>query len=144
MDLTHTIFLTQTDTTIGFVSQAPERLTAVKQRPPHKHYIKAVNNLHTLQQFTRIPTQHKNRVRRAQKTTFIIEGDSYRVIHDANHLLLLNRLKWVYTTSANLSNHSYDETFVKRASDIIIEPLLGEKTSSSIYKLYPKTLKKVR
>ena len=36
------VFLTQTDTTIGFVSQNADKLTAIKQRPPHKHYITAV------------------------------------------------------------------------------------------------------
>ena len=38
------VFLTQTDTTIGFVSQNTDRLTAIKQRSPHKYYIKAVNS----------------------------------------------------------------------------------------------------
>jgi len=139
------VFLTQTDTTIGFVSQNAEKLTAIKQRPPHKHYIKAVNSLHTLQTFTRVPTQHKNRVRRATKTTFIMPNThSYRVIQDKHHLLLLNRLEWAYTTSANLSNASYDETFARKNADIIVEPLHYTVEASHIYKLGKRSIKRIR
>jgi tRNA A37 threonylcarbamoyladenosine synthetase subunit TsaC/SUA5/YrdC len=139
------VFLTQTDTTIGFVSQNAERLTAIKQRPPHKHYIKAVNSLQTLKTLTRVPSYHKNRVRRAVKTTFILPNCySYRVIKDKHHLLLLNRLKWTYTTSANLSNQSYDENFAKEAADIIVTPLKEIKQASSIYKLGNYAIKRIR
>ncbi|MBD3790477.1 MAG: Sua5 YciO YrdC YwlC family protein [Campylobacterales bacterium] len=139
------VFLTQTDTTIGFVSQNADKLTAIKQRPPHKHYIKAVNSLSTLQSFTRIPPLYKNLVRRAKKTTFIMpDGHSYRVIQDKHHLLLLDRLKWAYTTSANLSGQEYDETFAKEAADVIITPLHETKQASKIYKLGEHTLKRIR
>jgi len=139
------VFLTQTDTTIGFVSQNAEKLTSIKQRSPYKHYIKAVNNLKTLQSFSRVPSSHKNRVRRSSKTTFILPGgNSYRVIKDRHHLLLLDRLRWAYTTSANLSGKDYDETFAKGAADVIIEPLEGTKNASSIYKLGQYTLKRIR
>ena len=139
------VFLTQTDTTIGFVSQDAKKLTQIKQRPPHKHYIKAVNSLQTLKTFTRVPQKHKNRVRRANKTTFIMmNGQSYRVIQDKHHLLLLNRLKWAYTTSANLSAQPYDEAFTREVADVIIEPLKQTNLSSSIYKLGKQTIKRIR
>ncbi|SFV68161.1 TsaC protein (YrdC domain) required for threonylcarbamoyladenosine t(6)A37 modification in tRNA [hydrothermal vent metagenome] len=139
------VFLTQTDTTIGFVSQNADKLTAIKQRSPHKHYIKAVNSLNTLQTFTRVPIQHKNRVRRSKKTTFIMPNThSYRVIQDKHHLLLLNRLQWAYTTSANLSNKDYNEVFARENANIIIEPLNYTIQASNIYKLGKKTIKKVR
>ena len=139
------VFLTQTDTTIGFVSQDPDRLTAVKQRPSCKYYIKALNTLHTLKTFTRVPSCHKKRVRRANKTTYIMpNGDSYRVVKEKHHLLLLNRLKWAYTTSANLSGQSYDETFAKEVADVIIEPLKKANTPSSIFKLGKNQIKRVR
>jgi len=139
------VFLTQTDTTIGFVSQNAEKLTAIKQRSPHKHYIKAVNSLHTLKTFTRVPNKHKNRVRRSHKTTFVLPNTySYRVIRNEHHLLLLNRLQWAYTTSANLSNQSYDEMFSKEHADVIIEPLKENKTASSIFKLGKSTIKRIR
>lgn len=139
------VFLTQTDTTIGFVSQSADRLTEIKQRPPHKHYIKAVNSLHTLKVFTRVPQKYKKRVRRAKKTTFIMpDRHSYRVIKDKHHLLLLDRLKWAYTTSANLSNEAYDETFAREAADVIIEPINQTNKASKIYKLGKYKLKRIR
>jgi tRNA A37 threonylcarbamoyladenosine synthetase subunit TsaC/SUA5/YrdC len=139
------VFLTQTDTTIGFVSQNADRLTAIKQRPPHKHYIKAVNSLKTLKTFTRVPSSHRNRVRRANKITFIMpNGHSYRIIRDQHHLLLLNRLKWAYTTSANLSAKDYDENFAKKSADVIISPLKQKYSASNIYKLGKTTLKRIR
>ena len=143
--LRNLVFLTQTDTTIGFVSQNKVQLTAIKQRPPHKHYIKAVNSLKTLKTFTRIPTSHKNRVRRAKRTTFILpNGHSYRVIQDPHHLLLLNRLTWAYTTSANLSNKPYDEAFAKKKADVIITPLSQNAQASTIYKITHTSIKRIR
>lgn len=139
------VFLTQTDTTIGFVSQHADKLTKIKQRPPHKQYIHAVNSLHTLKTFTRVPQKHKNRVRRAKKTTFIMpNGHSYRVIQDTHHLLLLDRLKWAYTTSANLSNEAYDESFARKMADVIIEPITKTKQASRIYRLGNYALKRIR
>lgn len=139
------VFLTQTDTTIGFVSQNAERLTEIKQRPPHKHYITAVNSLETLNTFTRIPKRHKKHVRRANKTTFILpNGHSYRVVKESHHLLLLDRLKWAYTTSANLSGKVYDETFAKDAADIVIKPLNQISKASKIIKLGNTNLKRIR
>ncbi|HEY9129175.1 MAG TPA: Sua5/YciO/YrdC/YwlC family protein [Sulfurovum sp.] len=139
------VFLTQTDTTIGFVSQNADRLSEIKQRPPHKHYIKAVDSLDTLKTFARVPQIHKNRVRRAKKTTFIMpNGNSYRVIKDKHHILLLNRLKWVYTTSANLSGDAYDETFARKMADVIIEPIKKTAKPSSIYKLGRCSKKRIR
>ncbi|HEC45237.1 MAG TPA: Sua5 YciO YrdC YwlC family protein [Epsilonproteobacteria bacterium] len=139
------VFLTQTDTTIGFVSQNADKLTQVKQRPPHKHYIKALPSLQILKSFTRIPDNHKNRVRRAKRTTFIMpNGDSYRVVKDRHHLLLLNRLGWAYTTSANLSSEAYDEEFAKKSADIVITPLRQKRSASNIYKLGKTTFKRIR
>jgi len=139
------VFLTQTDTTIGFVSQNSEKLTAIKQRPHHKHYIKALPSLKTLKSFTRVPNIHKNRVRRSKKTTFIMpEGHSYRVVQDKHHLLLLNRLNWAFTTSANLSSEAYDESFAKESADIIVTPLKQKSSASDIYKLGKFTLKRIR
>ena len=143
--LKNKVYLTQTDTTIGFVSQNTDKLTAIKQRPPHKHYIKAVNSLTTLKTFTRVPSSHKNTLRRAKKTTFILpDGHSYRVVKDKHHLLLLNRLKWAYTTSANLSSKVYDEAFAREVADIVIEPLTQNSQASKIYKLGKHTIKRIR
>jgi len=145
MHFNHKVFLTQTDTSIGFVSQDPDKLDQIKQRPSDKHYIKAVNNLKTLKSLTRIPQKHKNQVRRAKKTTFIMpNGHSYRVIKDKHHLLLLNRLQWAYTTSANLSGKEYDAHFAQKHADITIHPLKPNQAASSIYKLGKQCQQRIR
>ncbi len=139
------VFLTQTDTTIGFVSQNAHRLSQIKQRPATKHYIRAVDSLATLKSFVRTPQAHKKLLRRANKTTFIMpHKDAYRVVKDPHHLLLLKRLKWAYTTSANLSGKSYDENFAKEAADVMIEPLKTDSKPSTILKLGKRGYKRIR
>jgi len=140
------VFLTQTDTTVGFVSQNSERLTYMKQRPPHKYYIKALNSLTTLKKKSRIPPCHRQQVRRAKRTTFILpNGHSYRVVYDPHHLLLLGRLTWAYTTSANLSGEPYKESFATRVADIVIYPLKdSDKKPSKILKLGKHTIRRMR
>ena len=139
------VFLTATDTTIGFISQNAAKLTTIKARSPYKHYIKAVNSLSTLRHITRIPTIHKKRVRRAKRTTFILpNGHSYRVINDAHHRLLLDRLTWAYTTSANISGKPYDPQFAKEAADILVFPLANRSDASTILKLGTTHYKRIR
>lgn len=143
--LKNKIFLTSTDTTIGFISQDSDRLNKIKQRSNEKKFIKALDSLDTLKVFTRVQNVHKKMVRRAKKTTFIIKDDSYRVVDGAHHhLLLLGRLKWAYTTSANQSGKAYDEAFAKENADVIIYPLAEGKNASKIYKLGKNSIKKIR
>jgi tRNA A37 threonylcarbamoyladenosine synthetase subunit TsaC/SUA5/YrdC len=140
-----TVYLTQTDTTIGFVSQSADRLDAIKNRPPDKSYIRAVDSLSTLKEFTRIPPLHRNRLRRAHKTTFILpDGASYRVIRDPRHLILIGQLKWAYTTSANRSGKGYDEAWARSAADTVIEPLSGRGCPSTILRIEQKKVVKLR
>ena len=131
--LSHTVYLAQTDTTVGFISQDADRLTTIKKRPPHKPYIMAVDTLNTLKGFSRIPSVHKNRLRRASRSTFILpSGHSYRVIRDKAHLKLISQLQWAYSTSANHSGKRYDETWARAMADKVIEPLSGEGSPSAI------------
>jgi tRNA A37 threonylcarbamoyladenosine synthetase subunit TsaC/SUA5/YrdC len=142
--LKNKVFLTSTDTTIGFISQNSDRLNEIKQRSNEKKFIKALDSLDTLKAFTRVQNAHKKMLRRAKKTTFIIKDTSYRVVDDAHHLLLLSRLKWAYTTSANQSGKAYDEDFAKENADVIIYPLKEGKSTSAIYKLGKNNIKKIR
>ena len=143
--LREAVFLTATDTTTGFVSQNAEKLDAIKGRPAHKKYICAVDSLATLKKAVRVPQAHKKMLRRARKSTFIFPtGDSFRVVYDAHHLLLLRRLKWAYTTSANRSGETYDEAFAKKSADIIVAPLRQGGTPSRIFKLGKHTKKRIR
>ena len=143
--LKNLVFLTTTDTTIGFVSQNSTKLDRIKNRPPHKKYIKAINSLKTLKQHTRVPNRFKNQIRRQNKATFILPNDnSYRVIKDKKHLQLLDRLKWAYATSANLSGREYDEEFAIKNADVIIYPLNQSSKSSTIYKINNIQIKRIR
>lgn len=140
------LYLTQTDTTIGFVSQDASKIDKAKKRQPNKHYIKVVNSLATLKTFTRVPNRHKNRVRRAKKTTFIMPNSlSFRVVKNTEHNLLLDRLGWVYSSSANLSGAEYNESYAKEKAEVIVSsPNLQARKASKIYKLSQNNIRSIR
>jgi len=138
------VYLTQTDTTIGFVSQDDSRLTEIKKRPTSKHYIKAIPSLKS---YTRVPQKHKNRIRRSKFSTFILpNGNSYRIIRDSEHIKLIERLGWAYSTSANLSGREYDDDFAKERADIIVgSPIRHKENSASkLFKINNSTIKRLR
>jgi len=137
------LFLTNTDTTIGFISKSKEALDIAKNRAPNKKYIQALPSLKLLNK--RVPKKYKKIVRRAKKTTFIIDKNySFRIIKDSKHNLLLNRLKNAYTSSANESNKSYNYNYAKDKADIIIYPLIKKTKASIILKLGKIKLKRLR
>ena len=140
------LYLTQTDTTIGFVSQDASKIDKAKKRLPNKYYIRVVNSLETLKQFTRIPNAHKNRLRRSKKTTFILpNGLSFRVVKDTEHNILLNRIKWAYSSSANLSGSEYDELYAKDNAEVIVTfPTKQRGSPSNIYLLGQRKIKSIR
>ena len=140
------LFLTQTDTTIGFVSQDASKIDRAKKRLPNKHYIRVVNSLETLKTFTRVPQEHKNRLRRAKETTFIMpNGLSFRVVKDTKHNILLNRVKWLYSSSANLSGAEYDELYAKDNAEVIVTfSSHKKKSASTIYLLGQKRMRLIR
>ncbi len=140
------VYLTATDTTVGFISQSAERLDAIKGRPSHKHYITALPSLRALKRRTRIPLHHRNRVRRARRTTFVFpDGRSWRIIHDLRHRRLIEELGWAYTTSANRSGERYDEAWARAMADVVIEPLnMADSPPSTILKLGRKCVRRIR
>lgn len=141
------IYLTQTDTTVGFLSQNREKLNKIKNRPASQPVLREVDTLDTLKKFVRVPNSHKKRVRRAKKTTFIYpSGESFRVVRDKKHLEFLKKFKWMYSTSANLHGKKFDEKWAKSAADIIVEDERGlyEGEASKIYRLGRKKIKKIR
>ena len=137
------LFLTNTDTTIGFLSQSRERLDRAKNRLPNKSYIQALPSLKSIKK--RIPKKFRRKVRVAKKRTFVLSSSySFRVIKDKRHNLLINRLGWAYTTSANQSGKGFDYNFAYSKADIIIYPLSKPKTPSTIYKLGKIKQKRLR
>ena len=136
------VFLTSTDTAIGFLSKNASSLDRAKKRANGKKYITALPSLKNLSK--RVPTKHKNLIRRSKKTTFIIDKNfSFRVVQNKNHNLLLKRLGWAYTSSANESGKEYDYNYAYKKADIIIYPLKNS-SPSTILKLGKRKVKKVR
>ncbi|NCB53527.1 MAG: Sua5 YciO YrdC YwlC family protein, partial [Epsilonproteobacteria bacterium] len=59
------VYLAQTETTAGFLSQNAVALATIKNRPNGKPFLMSVESLRTLRTFTRVPKEHKKRIRRA-------------------------------------------------------------------------------
>ena len=145
--LTKKIFLVQTDTTVGFLSHSAQKLADTKQRPTNKPFVQTCASLKVLKTLARVPKKHRNRVRRAEKTTFVYSNNkAIRVVKDEAHADFIKPFKWFYSSSANESTLSYDKEFANVKSDIIIENAKGlfEGESSSIYKLSRNKMKRLR
>jgi len=135
--LSEVVILTQTDTTVGFLSQNKDHLDAIKGRPPHKPYLVNFFDFFTCKEFIRIPKSRKKEVRRAKKTTFIVKDQAFRVAQPQTSSVVLQKLRWCYSTSANKSGSTYDPAFAKKHTDIIIENAYG------LYKDTPSKLIKI-
>jgi len=140
-ELKKKVFLSATDTTIGFLSQDSKSLDKAKKREPNKHYITVLPSLRALKK--RVPKSHKNLVRRSKKTTFIIGKDSFRIVKDKKHLQLLNRLNKAYSSSANQSGKEYNFEYASQVADVIVYPLTNA-PASKIIKLNKTTKKRLR
>ncbi|MDD2838867.1 MAG: hypothetical protein PHX59_07900 [Sulfuricurvum sp.] len=131
------ILLAQTDTTVGFLSQNAERLEEVKMREGNKPFLKVYSEFSTLRNAIRIPLYFRGVVRHARKTTFIVKNQAFRYVGDTEHARLIQPYGWLYSTSANPSGGSFDNTFCFDRSDWVIEDSRGlqELSASHIYKL---------
>lgn len=141
------VYLVQTETTAGFLSQNSQKLASSKQRSKKQPFIRCVDSLSTLKEFTRVPKKFKNRVRRADVTTFVYpNGEALRVVKQKEHLKFLKKLKWAYSSSANLTSKSFKESYAKQKADIIVEDRRGffESTPSSIMKINSKKARRLR
>lgn len=140
------LFLAQSDTTAGFLSQNPQAINLAKGRK-RKEVLLEVDSLQTLKSFVRIPQRHKSLVRRAKKTTFIYPNSkALRVVRDDRHLEFLHHFKALYSSSANPSGEGFSLEFALQKAEVIIEDSRGffEDIPSKIYKLNTKTLKRRR
>lgn len=140
------VILAQTDTTVGFLSQSPQRLQQIKMRDTAKPFLKVYADFKMLRKDIRIPPIHKRRVRYARKTTFIVKDQAFRYVDEPNHSRMIKKYGWLYSTSANESGKNYDETFCQAFSDLIIEDYRGlsEKSASKIFRLTPSKIKQLR
>jgi len=131
------VWLTQTDTTVGFLSQDAIALARVKQRDINKPFLTALADLKSLKQKVRVPNFLHKEIRRSKKRTYILNNISYRVVQDGTHHDFLKRIGWAYSTSANKSNEEYNEKFCFENADILHLTKDGfvESNPSSIYKV---------
>ena len=140
------IYLAQTDTTVGFLSDKKEELQKIKPRND-KPFLLTTTTFKTLKNLSRVPKQHKKTVRRAKKTTFIYPNNkAIRVIKDGLHEKFLKDFDYLYSTSANRSGKDFDEEFAKNIADVIVEDDRGfsQKKSSSLVKLSKNKKTKLR
>ncbi len=141
------VILTQTDTTVGFLSQDAVRLREIKSRQSNKPFIKVFQNFKSLQKTNiRIPQSKKKMLRRAKKSTFIVKNQAFRVAHYSVNSTILQKLDWSYSTSANESTKSYERSFCEQKADIIVEDKKGlfEGETSKLYKINESTIKRLR
>lgn len=148
----NSVFLAQSDTTVGFLSPNPSRLVSIKQRAENKPILQTVCSYRELLKHTRVPKEHKKLVRLAKKTSFIYTNKTcLRVVKDTYHKEFLEHLALlgypcVYSSSANKSGESFREDFALSVADIVILDKRGFKQSppSKIFKLYKRKKLRVR
>ena len=141
------VILTQTDTTVGFISQSSQKLSEIKSRPLNKEFLKVYSSFKLfLSNSNRVPSSKKNLLRRSKKTSFVVKNRAFRVSHPLIHSQLLRDANWNYSTSANKSGENFERKFCEEKADIIIENFykLSEHKSSQILKINNKKIRKLR
>jgi tRNA A37 threonylcarbamoyladenosine synthetase subunit TsaC/SUA5/YrdC len=141
------VFLVQTDTTVGFVSQDSKRLVLIKKRPQNKPFLISVGSFETHKTFARTPKKFRRFVRNSKRITFVFPNHkALRTVKDKRHKDFIDRFGWLYSTSANESGKDFDISFAKEKADIIVEDRRSffEGTPSSIYLLTKTKLRRLR
>lgn len=145
--LQNKLWLVQTDTTVGFLSQNALRLAEIKERSPDKPFVQVTASFKILKTLCRVPNRHKKRVRHSEKTTFAYTNvKAVRVVREQRHAKFIKPFKWFYSTSANERSLAYREDFAFSKSDIIVEDKerLYEGEASRIYRLGRSKIKRLR
>lgn len=145
----NTLFLTQTDTTAGFLSTSKSRICEAKNRSSKQEILMEASALSHIKQFSRIPRILG--LRRAKKTTFIFPNNrSFRLICDLSphsaHYRFLSRFGALYSSSANESGKNFDYDFAfSRASVVVFDTReICERAPSRIFRVRKNRLKRLR
>ncbi len=141
------LYLTQTDTTVGFVSTSIKKLSNAKQRDEKQPFLIAVDRYKKLKQLSRVPKKYRKMVRNSTKTSFLYPNNkAIRVVKNSNHVEFLKEFDFIYTTSANKNAELFDIEYAKEIAEVIIETKEGlfEATSSGIIKLGKRKIKRLR
>ena len=138
------IYLVQTNTTVGFLSQNLEKLNQTKKRPPNKKFLKVVSEYYLL---PRSPKKFRKKIRRTpNNNTYVIKNEAYRVITEPHHREFLKKFSWMYSSSANESGKNFEEKFATKNADVLVMDKRGyfESEPSKIYKLSKNKMKRLR
>ncbi|MEA3513315.1 MAG: Sua5 YciO YrdC YwlC family protein [Campylobacterota bacterium] len=142
------VYLTQTDTTVGFLSGDDKKLALIKQRSVSKKTLQVVSSFKKLQHKTRVPKRFRKLIRNSKLTSFIYpKGLAFRVVpNNSTHHSFIKKFDCLYSTSANKTGDDYDENFAKNNSDIIVynQSDFQQNNSSKIYKITKQKLRKIR
>lgn len=141
------LYLAQTDTTVGFLSQDAKKLSHAKNRDENQPFLICVDTFKKLKQLTRVPKAHKKFIRRANKKSFLYPNKkAIRVVKEPHHKRFLKEFDFLYSTSANKNREKFEPAFARSCVDIIIEDSRAfyEGDASSILKLGKKRLHKLR
>ncbi|GAA7070774.1 hypothetical protein HpCHN105_13890 [Helicobacter pylori] len=138
------VYLAQSDTTIGLLSKDRKKLNALKNRPKNQSVLIESVDFATLKSLVRAPNAFKNLIRRSAKTTFIYPNSKAVRVVMGRHGDFLKRFKTLYSTSANLTQCTYDKEIASKLADVVVSDERGlfESSSSKIFRLYKD--KKVR
>lgn len=141
------IYLTQTDTTVGFLSVDSKKLAMAKERDEKQPFLICVDTFSKLKKLTRIPKLHKKKIRRTLKISFLYPNKkAIRIIKDPYHSYFLKEFDFLYSTSANKNRELFDPNYAYFQADIVIEDCRGlyEGKASNILKLGKKRIQKLR
>ena len=144
----NSVFLTQTDTTVGFLSNDDKKLSGIKKRPTSQKMLQVVDSFKTLKNQVRIPKNFRKLVRNSVNTTFIYpNSNSYRVVkRNSKHHDFVKKFKILFSTSANITKNKFDKNYALENCDISIEDSCGyfETVPSTIYKINKTKIQKIR
>ncbi len=144
-NILNSVFLVQTDTTIGFLSKNMESINKKKGAKLKKPLLLEVAELKHIPY--RTPIYFHNIIRRATKTSFILQNNmSFRVIKHDLHKQFLIPFKHLYSSSANKTGCSFEFNFAIKQCDILVYDKRGffEAKSSKILKIKHNKIKKLR
>jgi tRNA A37 threonylcarbamoyladenosine synthetase subunit TsaC/SUA5/YrdC len=141
------IYLSQTDTTVGFLSTSAKELANAKGRDINQPFIICVDSFDKLKRVVRVPKKDRRFVRRAKKTTFIYpNGLAVRVVKDHPHSRFLKRFDYIYSTSANRHKESFDKEYALETADVVVMDRRGfsQKGASAMIRVGKKSKKIIR
>lgn len=157
MNLKNIIFLTQSDTTAGFLSANPLQILKAKNSPKDKAMLRESCDLEHIKDLSRLPKILQKAIRRTKKTTFVFDNNlSFRVINDSNsdfsnakdslHRGFLKQFGVLFSSSANKKGEKFKLDFAQKNADIIVRDVRGiyEDLPSHIFKVKKSKIKKLR